>query len=75
VTTQPQPQPLNRPLLNSDFELCLHKFSLLSGKRILGIPTHGYRTREVEVKRIFGQSAKETRVTIAQQRERKFSIA
>jgi hypothetical protein len=40
----------------------------------LGIPTHGYRTREEEVHRIFGQSARETRVAIAQQKERRFSM-
>jgi hypothetical protein len=39
----------------------------------LGIPTHGYRTREEEVHRIFGQSSLETRVAIAQQREQRFS--
>src|SRR5450759_1658024 len=39
----------------------------------LGIPIQGYRTREEEVHRIFGQSAKETNVAIAQQREQRFS--
>jgi hypothetical protein len=34
----------------------------------LGIPAHGYRTREEEVHRIFGQSIKETNVAIAQQK-------
>jgi hypothetical protein len=40
----------------------------------LGIPTEGYRTREEEVQKIFVQSAKETRVATAQQREKRFSI-
>jgi hypothetical protein len=34
----------------------------------LGIPAHGYRTREEKVHRIFGQSTLETKVVIAQQR-------
>ena len=43
--------------------------------RKLGIPTHGYLTREAEVQRIFTQSAKETRVAIAQHREKRFSTS
>ena len=42
--------------------------------RRLGIPTHGYRTREEAVQRIFAQSARETRVAIALKKEAKFSM-
>jgi hypothetical protein len=42
--------------------------------RKLGIQTQGYRTRVQEVHRLFGQSAKETSVAIAHQREKRFSI-
>jgi hypothetical protein len=47
---------------------CKQTDALYIQAKRLGIPTHGYRTREEEVHRIFGQSAEETRVTIAQRR-------